>query len=329
MKSNIIMPVFNMPADQGENSIRNAILAANDSRFTAANPVVELTQFATGVVDRENLEAQLNIVCPAVSAARRFSFRTAANAADFLSETDDVRAIGAAFKKVTSTGGEQTDKTQNKGLCVVLDKDEIVDGDENRWVARLTQRLFRNELVRGYALLIAAANVVGKVWDGKADPDADVADILNQGGDKRGIDSNLVVYGAGAWLTRFRSYRVQNNAGGYASASLKPEDLAALLMVDNVVVSKARKQNSATENDKVKILGAYALTYFAEPNPTRDDPSNIKRFVTPASGGGKVAVYREETAKTVTISVEHYSKIVVTSTLGIEALSITASAAKG
>lgn len=329
LNSIIALASLALGEDKGENSKVGEILAANDSRFAAGNPQQELTNFATGFLERQNLEAELNLVCPAVAAPRRFSYRTAGDKADFLSESDDIRAIGSPFKRVQTSSGEETGKTQNKGLCVVLDKDEIVAGDEERWVTRLTTRLFRNELVRAYAGIVAAAATVAKVWDGKADPDADVADALQRGGDKRGIDGNLVVYANGAWLSRFRSFRVQNNAGGHASAAMKPADLRDLLMVDNVLVTRARKQNSETANDKTAILSGYVLTYFAEPNPTRDDASNIKRFVTPANGGGRVAVYREETAKTVTLSVEHYSKIIVTSTLGIEALSVTAQAAKG
>jgi hypothetical protein len=54
----------------------------------------------------------------------------------------------------------------------------------------------------------------------------------------------------------------------------------------------------------------------------KDDPSNVKRFWTPTSAG-VVAVYREEFPKYVDITVEHYSNIVVTSTLGIEMLTIS------
>jgi hypothetical protein len=322
MKSNSIKQaaLTVLAADQGSDTPRGVIVASNDSRFQAGNPSVELTNFATGAYDKYDLLAELNIVAPAVPAPRRFSFRTAATAADFLTESDDVRAIGAAFKQVKATGGEENSKTLNKGLTVVLDKDELVPGDEERWIARLTQRLIRNDLVRAYAGLIAAATVTGKVWNTSADPDADVADMLNTGGDSRGMDSNVVVYGGGAWLGRFRALRGSDKAGGFAGAGATPEQLADLFQVDSVLVSKARKQTTATA--KGKILGAYALAFYAEQMATRDDASNIKRFVTP-SGSGPVQVWREEKAKTIELSVEHYSHVVVTSTLGITALSIT------
>jgi hypothetical protein len=51
----------------------------------------------------------------------------------------------------------------------------------------------------------------------------------------------------------------------------------------------------------------------------KDDPSNIKRFVT----GSDLKVYVEKRLKRTFVSVEHYSRIVCTSTLGIYKLPTT------
>lgn len=325
--SNIVLvPSYTMPEDRGSDTPRGLIVASNDSRFSAANPVTELNNFATGVADRENLEAELNLVAPSVPCARRFSYRTADTAADFLTEGDDVRAIGSSFKRVQSTGGEAEGKTLNKGLTVCLDKDEMVAGDEERWIARLTRRLYRNDLVRSYALLLAAATMGTKVWNGAASPDTDLAEQLALGGDSRGFDGNTVVLGGSAWLYRFIAYSAAGRTNGGPNALMTPQQLATLLQVDNVVVSKARKQSGA--NTKSRILGSYALTYHAEASPTKDDASNIKRFVT-IGAGGRLGVYREEKAKTIELSVEHYSQIIITSTLGIRAITITQAAQQG
>ena len=53
-----------------------------------------------------------------------------------------------------------------------------------------------------------------------------------------------------------------------------------------------------------------------------DDPSNVKRFWTPTDSG-KVRVYREVHAKYIDISVEHYSNIILTSSLGPQMLTIS------
>ena len=195
-------------------------------------------------------------------------------------------AIGAPFKQVKSTGTEENGRTLNKGLTVILDNDEMLPGDEERWAGRLTRRIFRNDLVRAYAGLISAATPSALVWNGKSAPDADVAKLLFQGGEERGLASNSVVYGGAAWLYRFLAYSDAARQNGGAAAALTPEQLAMLLMVDSVLVSKAYKQSTASA--KAAVLGSYVLAYHAQANASPDDPSNIKRFVTPVEGGGKV-----------------------------------------
>ena len=47
-----------------------------------------------------------------------------------------------------------------------------------------------------------------------------------------------------------------------------------------------------------------------------DDPTNGKRFWTPADGGGKYRVYEQQvSAKHVDLAVEHYSNTIITSTM--------------
>ncbi len=63
--------------------------------------------------------------------------------------------------------------------------------------------------------------------------------------------------------------------------------------------------------------------YRAEPNALPDDPSSIKRFVT-NSGGTAIRVFRQEIGlKFIDITVEHYSAIIISSTLGIRQLTVS------
>ena len=102
--------------------------------------------------------------------------------------------------------------------------------------------------------------------------------------------------------------------------SMTPEQLAQLFRVDRVLISRERYQSSSSA--KSKIVGSYVLMYAAPKGITRDDPSNVKQFITPTGEGG-VRVYRQEHAKYVDISVEHYSNIVITSTLGIRMFTVS------
>jgi hypothetical protein len=100
---------------------------------------------------------------------------------------------------------------------------------------------------------------------------------------------------------------------------MSPEQLASRLMVDKVYISRERYQTSATA--KSEILGSNVYAFFAEDGVDTEDPSNTKRFVTAFSGeqgGGLVRVYVQQlSAKLVAITVEHYSKVIVTSSLGM------------
>lgn len=137
-----------------------------------------------------------------------------------------------------------------------------------------------------------------------------------------GIRPNRIGYGDTAWSKRQLSHRAQNNAGGYASAGMTPEQLAAYLAVDQVLISKERYQSTASA--KAEIVNNLVLMFEACSGADVDDPSNIKRFVSPVEGGGDLRVYLQQvSAKIWALTVEHYSNIVITSTLGIRQFTVS------
>ncbi|MCX6994140.1 MAG: hypothetical protein NT011_13500 [Kiritimatiellaeota bacterium] len=309
------------PADT-RNNPRGVICLANEERFTAAFFSEPLSTYAIGWKDPENIQATLDGIAPPVEVPRRFEYKSAVNIEEFLSEVDDIRAIGSSFKKVEFTGTSVNQKTLNKGLTVTLDRDELVPGKEERTVIRLISRLNRNDLRRAVAALIASASNTGKTWDGTAgkDPDMDVKTDLETGATERGIGDNVIVYGATAWTKRLACLRAQNLAGQARSSTLSQDELAGFLGVDRIVQSKERYQSTKTA--KAEVVGAYVLMYYASLLADQEDPSNIKQFWTPTESG-RFRVYREEHAKTIDISVEHYSNIVLPSTLGLRKFTIS------
>ena len=307
--------------DTGNNA-PGAMCLANEARFNAAYLSTPLTAYSTGWTSGEDLEAILEMLAPECPTSRRFSYRKAINADQFLGESDDsdLRAIGAEFKRVSYTGTEAEAKTYNKGLTVRLDMDDESDDPmiEERQTAMLMKRLLRMEIRRAVALHDAAAVNLASTWGAAQPVDADmeiVADLI-LAGDSSGVRPNRVVYGDTVWSKRMLTLRASNSAGAIANAGFTPQQLAAFLQVDQVQICKERVQT--TKAGKTNLLGANAVYMFnAQSGASKDDPSNIKRFVTPM-GGGKFRVYRQEvTSKLIDITVEHYSNIVCTSTLGI------------
>lgn len=302
----------------------NEIHAANESRFNAAHYSETLTAFTAGWQDPENLGALLDFIAPPVPVGRRFEFKRADNAEAFFSETDDLRAIGSPFKRVEYAGETVNAKTLNKGLTVRVDHDEITGEDwEERTVQILLQRLLRNELRRAVAALDAAATNANIVWDDSSNPDANLRAMLIAAADESGVRPNRLAFGEGAWDLRAAAYETQDTAGAHAGASFTLDDLARKLFLDSARVFSARYQSSSSA--KSTVVGNAVYAFFGQQALSKDEPSNLKRFVTPAESGSSFRVFREEHAKFTDLTVEHYSSVVATSALGIRKLTVSAS----
>lgn len=313
-----------LPADLG-NPTTGIIHAANESRFNSTHYSEPLTAFTVGWKEPNALESLLDFMAPPVPVGRRFEFKRANNAEAFYSETDDVRAIGSAFKRVEYSGDTVNEKTLNKGLTIRVDHDDIVGDDwQERYVQLLMQRLVRNELRRAISALDSAASNTNATWpaDGTAaNPDSDIRAALQSAADESGLRPNRILMGESAWDLRANSFDAQNNAGAYRSSGLLPEELARKLFVEEIRILSARYQSSASA--KSEILGNAIYTFFAQNALTKDEPATLKRFITPSASGSHFGVYMEEHAKFTDISVEHYSSIVATSSLGVQKLTVS------
>jgi hypothetical protein len=314
-----------LAVDPGSAIRPGQIALANTDRFTEAFFDEPLTTYAVGYRDPNNIAETLEFFAPETQAPNRFTYKTQTNAEEFYSETvEDIRAIGGVFKRVEYTGGEVEARTHNKGLVTRVDLTNEAPGWEQRKTAKLLRRLWRNELRRAIALLSAAATNTAKTWDVTAgkDPDQDVLTDLVTAATASGVGVNRIGYGHTAWSKRALSHRAQNTAGGFASATMTPEQLAAILMVDKVLVSRERYQSSASA--KSEIVSNLVLMFNAIGGADLEDASNIKRFVSPCVGGGRTRVYVQQVSPhLVDLSVEHNSLIAITSTLGIRQFTIS------
>lgn len=307
---------------QDSNVQKNSLVgAATESRFNSANFSEALTAFSCGYKDPEDLAGLLEFIAPAVPVARRFEFKKAKNAEAFLSETNDVRAIGSAFKRIEYTGETVNEKTYNKGLTIRIDHDEVISDDwQERYVQLLIQRLYRNELRRAVIVLDNAAKASQVTWSDQSNPDSDLRKMLSTATDESGLRPNRILIGEGAWDARINAYESKENPIFLRSADAGPSELARKLLVEDIRVIRARYQTGPRE--KGQILGNTIYAYFARPDITKDEPSNLKRFVTPVGTGTPFRVYVEEQAKYTDLTVEHYSNIVITSDLGIQKYTI-------
>lgn len=304
------------------------IYAANDANFDAAHLSEPLTEYVVGVEDPDNLGVILERLAPPITVGRAFTYRKHDERESFQEDSasdDDMREIGGDFALVRRTGSQVDGRTDNKGLTMVLDVDQggLLPAVQQAAVVNLRQRLMRSELRRLITLLDANDTADSSVnWgatNAAADPDADILASLEAGGDLRGINSNVVLMG-GAWVRRIAALRRSAASGAFGTGGMTPEQLASYLGVDHVIVLPTRYQSSATT--KAKVLTVDVYSYFAQSGMMTDDPGNIKRFVTP-SDAGALKVYVEQRLKRVLVSVEHYSRLVCASALGIRKLPTT------
>lgn len=316
------------PADRGGSNDTDVIYGANESRFIESTFSEPLTAFAVGYQDPGKIQELLDFIAPVVPSTRRFEYSLAVNAEEFQAETsnDDVRAIGASFKRVEYTSKKANGQTFNKGLTIRVDMDNVEDlpNWEQIYTARIMRRLLRAEALRAYTTLAALATSTPLIWNGTAglDPDQDIADLVIAYADSVGMNPNRVLYGIGAWNLRRKAHRAQNTSGGFASATMAIDEVATSVGVDDGFVSKERYSTSATA--KSRMIPNSVLIFLAQASQSPEDPSNIKRFVSNTQGGTPFRVFKQViNAKLQDITVEHYSNILPTATLGVQAATIT------
>jgi hypothetical protein len=319
---------LSMPSFPGHDIPSGMIVAANESRFTESNYSEPLTNYVVGWKDPLNLQALTDFLAPPVPVGRRFEFKSGVNAEYFLADSDDVRAIGAPFKRVEYSGTSVNAKTLNKGLTLRIDHDDQLGDDWMfRAVDRLNQRLDRNELIRIWVMGQAAAISNTPVWniDGTVkNPDDLMLTYLDAGSLSSGIRPNRIAFGRPAFTLRKQCYDAQNIFGvGGVAGDRTIDQIAATLGLQKGMIYDAIYQ-SATST-KSWVSGTTVLLFNAQDGIGKDDPSNMKRFYSPTESGGPRRVYTEVHAKYTDISVEHYSLAVVTSALGMQEVSPTSS----
>ena len=308
---------------------------ANEERFTASYFSTPLTAYTVGWTDPEDLERVINFVAPKVTVNRRFEYKLAVNKEAFFSEIDDERAIGSDFNRIEYKGLTQYGKTINRGLKYRIDLDEEGAGiiNEQLIVGRLLQRCRRNQWRRASAALLSLVNSPTPIlWTYNATTNAtpqpieDMRKYLLQVPQlTSGVFPNRVLSDLLSWNLALNSYAHQLTAGAIAMYDMTPDDVVGKLLIDGLMVAKAIYTSAAgaqsnTTGTKSYVYPQQVTSFYGQDNPGLDDPSNLKRFVTP-SGDGDFRVFRQQVgAKFVDISVEYYDNLLVTATVGAGAI---------
>lgn len=300
-----------------------AIALANEQRLASATFSEGLTQFTVGYRDPENLLAAVDYIAPPVPVSRKFEWKKADASADFMTETDDLRAIGSGFKRVEYAGTSQLGKTRNRGLTYIIDVDEEGGAiSEESVVAMLQHRIIRNKYRRAITALLAMSAGSASVWNTGTQPDELMRAALATAQEESGIYCNRGLIGLAGWNLRKAAYAGSDKAGAFAGQKMTLAEVAADLGLDDLRVDRALYQSTKTA--KARIVGSNFIGFTARDGVGKDDPSNLKQFYTPI-GGGRWRVWRRVFGagdKFIEITVEHYDEITGTSTLGVSRLNI-------
>lgn len=313
------------PEYKGEN--RHGLISRLNADLLSEGTYREaLTTYAVGFPGVD-FARDLDVLAPGVQVADRFDYKKFDNAEAFYSElTDDLRAPRGDFKEVEFTSEEVTAKTANRGLMVVVDRDQVRNAPdwEQTWTRSLLNRIRLNQLRRAINLISAGATNAAKTWNADAgkNPDGDIRAEITTAHTAAGVRPNRVAYGPTAWDLRVSSHEAQNTAGGFAAAGRDEAALARYLNLEQVLICQARYSTSASA--KSEALSNLVLQFNALASATVEDPSNIKRFWSPCDNGQMVMVHRWDIGpKKMAVAVEHYELLKLTSTLGLRKATIS------
>jgi len=236
------------------------------------------------------------------------------------------RDILGDFAEVRQRTATKTDlQAPNRGLSVILDRDELKDKPEwqqthTKWLIDLLNRASALEAVDLYT---SSATADSSTWDAGSNPDQEIRARILSLADTTGFYPQNVAYGDKAHLARQIAYEAELTAGSLARAAIFTEaELATALGVPNVLINAERYQSTSTA--KQEIIGKNVLIFTGIKDAGPMDPSNIVRHVVSGPyGNGEYAVYVTDLGvKKIVLTVENYEYLHAQHTTGIELLAI-------
>lgn len=323
-KSLGILPTNN-PGELGHGQI----CLANDSLFSQSTLQQEVTTFAIGYADpnRNRLMQLLEYLAPTRQGPRNAIVTVYDETEPF--EVIDPKKVKRAelgdfaeVKQRTST--KVTRKVPNRGLCLVLDNDQLAEKPnwEQMHAAWLVDLLTRASILEVMALYQAFALGANAVWNKDANPDLDVKSTnINILAPTTGFKANRVAAGEEAMLLRQIAYEDKNNPAGFAGAgALTDEQIAVRMGVSRALTNIERYNNGGTKDT---FLGSKLLLFNAQDAESPEDGSNVVRHVANTLvGGGRYATYIERKLKKTLITVENYELFAVQHTTGAALIDI-------
>lgn len=322
---------LNQMPDSDRQLVANRLQLALNDLATGDILTSPLQSFAVGFPQNDMLEPETQFLAPDVKAnARVTEYLDHSGGFGVESELYDERGSKAEFKTIDQKGNRVAVSLFERGLASEIDLSNYDDpqAEAQRRVQAIISRLQLNRLRRASAALIAIAADTSKVWSTAAgkDPDGDVSAELLAGWTATAVRATRAYYGGSAWSLRGIAHRAQNTAGGFASAGLTPEQLAAFLQLEGVMVSKALYTDGGSSI--AAVTGGKVIMFRSFANVSPEDSSVLKTLWAPCNGQRyEVLPVRMVGDRMMRVAVRCIDKCVVTgpATNTVRTLSVSAS----
>lgn len=314
-----------------ETPVLGQITVANSALNYGGSFTESITGYLAGLPSDDETDS-LEALIPSIQTNDFFRFLKADDDA-YLTEADDsdIRARGAAFKRVQYKGTQVVDETSQKGLTMRVEHKDlpkadgsVIPGWENMYATELRKRLVRADKYRGIAAINAAAIDAAITFSAATNPDGLLRAMVQLTRSATGRLPTHCVIGNASWQGRVDAYEAaaRVNVGAVNHADYDEAALARYLRVGKVIIEDGMKQ-ATIGGTKTDQLGLVNYSYSAATSKIMGDPSNVFRAWSPVKGGGEWAVSIQEFDVYTDITVWHESKIVIPQTTGIRKTTVT------
>ena len=297
----------------------------------SSNPL--LTSFAVSIMpDLENEAA--SFICPQVVAPSARSRYKIYDEVNTWQAYETQRAIGGPSQRIPWLASDGQLNLEPHGLSSPIDDHEREDNSD---IVGLQKSKIRGVLSGAvlshekdlftYINANVSAEATDGVWDANTDPIEKLDEQLADLEVALGRRPNRILMGTGAWQI------LRNNAKTQARfksgfASITPSEVTSNLIFPVELKIGGLVYNSAkpgASKSKTRIVGSDVYLFYADQNPTMEDPSFAKCFTTGRGGLTNVRTWRDENAHSDIVEVNWNREFAITNSTGVKRLTVTTS----
>ena len=297
----------------------------------SGNPL--LTSYAQAIIpDLES--SQANFIAPQVVAPSARSRYKIYNEVNSWQTYETQRAIGGPATRIPWLASDGQLNLEPHALENPIDDFEredtsdIVGLQQSKVRSLLSSATLSNEKDLFTYLKANVSAEAGKgTWNASTDPIEQLDEQLVALETALGRRPNRILMGTLAWQIMRDNAKTQARfKSGFASIT---RDMVSNVLIFPVEIAIGgllynSAQPQATKS-KARFVGSDVFCFYADQNPTMEDPSFAKTFTTGRGGIQSVRTYREEGSRSDIVAVDWNRQFAITNSEGVKRLTVTSS----